>query len=192
MGRLRLGRQRSRSGKWAGESWDQPWVHLPGGDPDWEGGTFRERVQKGWEKERPTQFKSSVKPVTPESKPCHKRCCEITRNRVAICLPEAGQDLDYQRGGDWLSTPNPWFIFSQKNSFRNSHWPQQGRTLGQSHHSRFPYSLLSPKGGNFMEKGIPASPPPQPDQEEPPRSCLGHFHMKADPTGPLQHSWELF
>lgn len=34
------------------------WVHLPGGDPDPEDGAFRERVQKGWEKERPTQCKS--------------------------------------------------------------------------------------------------------------------------------------
>ena len=47
------------------------WVHLPGEDPDSQGWTFGERVQKGWGK-RTEESTSGVKSVTPKNKPRYK------------------------------------------------------------------------------------------------------------------------
>lgn len=52
--------------------------------------------------------------VVPVSRPWHKEQTEITRTRVGTSLPEAGQALDYQRGGGCLSAPNPLLISTQK------------------------------------------------------------------------------
>lgn len=151
VGRLRLCRQR-RSSKWAGESWDQPvptcldetQMHRMG---------HSENESKKAGKGETHSANPSVKPVALESKP---RCQEMqwdNQKQGGMCLLEAGKDLDYWRGGDWLS-PNPGFIFSPKNSSRNPHGPQQGKTLGQSHHTRFPYSLLSQEGVTLWSKGF--------------------------------------
>lgn len=116
MGRLRLWRQRGRSGKRAGKSWDQPGSTCLEETPGPEDGRLREKSPKGLGKEETIHSaNASVKSVTAESKAGHERRSDTTRNTVGICLPEAGQALNYgRRVRTGHQSPHPWLIFSPK------------------------------------------------------------------------------
>lgn len=148
VGRLRLCRQRRRSGKWAGESWDQP-VSTCLDEPQTHRMGHSEKESKKAGKRRDTHCKSKREASCPGEQTTPQEMQWDNQKQGGICLWEAGKDLHYWRGGDWLSAPQPLVY-----SFRNSHGPQQGKTLGQSHHTRFPYSLLSQEGATLWRKGF--------------------------------------
>lgn len=67
VGRLRLWRQRGRSGKPAGGELGSARGHLPGGDPGPEDGMFREKSPQKFRRRRVHSANASVQSVTTES-----------------------------------------------------------------------------------------------------------------------------
>lgn len=114
VGRLRLGRQRGRSGTWAGESWDQPGCTCLEETQTRRMGHSEKESKKAGKRRDQHSANPSVKPVTPESKPCHKKPSDITRNRVAISFQRLGRTSTIKEVGIGCQPPNPRLIFSQK------------------------------------------------------------------------------
>lgn len=132
------------------------WVHLPGEDPDSQDWTFRERVQKGWEKRRKESAHCRREWSQLPLRTNHAARDAVRYPETAVaCLPETGQPFHYQRGGAWPSAPDLQFISSPKTALiESSLAPARKDTVGQSYPTRITTFPSSTNGVTLTRKGI--------------------------------------